>query len=957
MGSANSSAFLQGADDIDSAAQMCPLPLKTVALYPVRWAISQEEVALPSNFRAPNVSLDKAFYCLRTLKAGWLYLYSELYGTLHEYRVGKDGVISEVQAGVNSVLLPDADAESALPCIHHPEAGKVFLKFVQHRWTVRLQELARTDAEVRSEYMQAFNLDGLFARGYGENIAETETVNQFVEEYRAEQSEFEWSLTDFTAGLSEQDFQGQSKKATEFSYYVALDDEIGITSELGQLHALYVNLITNHAEENVYPYSTAKLVDALIELEASKKTNADDQEDVRNELKERIRYGDKEAFVAQYHKKIEEYDRERGRVFEDWKRWIDSDLLARKLEFNDICMATGFEAVEKELADILDGYVSAEKGREDANKWMETEDGEAGIVGDTLKAVLFLVSSINKVTEKLKDLPGFDYGRLKIVDSMYDLPAFVSVTTATDTLLLEFATPAAQMGEWARNRQTRPQWKKWIKNVSRRYQIQVHEHSMSLDRATDLLFKAHQDALTASSGISLSGATLSPVAAGMMEIDIRNRLKRSFIDAFHLTPDFKDNPFGWLHTRLDPVVESIKENRGNFIGAVTFFHAVNMVALMSSLKETQKDVMLGDRSAIDKWLPFVDNLWSLAEGVVNFSGLLIQSEYIKILSERFSATGSRVSVAVNGLRGLKVLSGFARFIARGAVKLLPFVGTMLAIGLEGRTAWRAWHTGHNTALGLAVVQVGLTAGIGYLTFLALAGAFAGTGIGAGVAVVGAVLVVLTVAITAVQMYVARSRIEDFLSTSFWGDARTLRYWGDQIRPSNDELLDTSKSIVLPDKGLEVRQYFEVELDAFYYLLFSPIVRITENMSKHPAITQQGEYKVLSEYTSFVVYFPGFDPSSSAASVRLFEAERNILFKDDFEEITELFNRRKEEDFSGSGATNKFTHYNHNNREQLELLIEYVKDGRNVTGDDGLRVILDGDNVEELGVDERLTFEL
>jgi hypothetical protein len=474
MGSANSSAFLQGADDIDSASQMCPLQLKTVALYPVRWAISQEEVALPSNFRAPNVSLEKTFYCLRTLKAGWVYLYSELYGTLHEYRVDEDGVISEVRAGVNSVLLPDADAESALPCIHHPEAGKVFLKFVQHRWTARLQELARTDAEVRSEYMQAFNLDGLVARGHGENIAPTETVNQFVEEYRVEKAEFEWSLTDFTGGLSEQDLQGQSKKATEFSYCVALDDEIGITSELGQLHALYVNLITNYAEENVYPYSTAKLADALIELESSKKTNAADQEDVRNELKERIRTADKDAFVAQYHKQVEEYDGERGRVFDDWKRWIDSDLLARKLEFNDICMATGFEAVEKELADILDGYVSAEKGRQDANKWMEAEDGEAGIVGDTVKAVLFLVSSINKVTEKLKDLPGFDYGRLNIVDSIYDLPAFVSVTTATDTLLLEFATPAAQMGEWARNRQTRPQWKKWIQNVSRRYQIQVH---------------------------------------------------------------------------------------------------------------------------------------------------------------------------------------------------------------------------------------------------------------------------------------------------------------------------------------------------------------------------------------------------------------------------------------------------------------------------------------------------
>src|SRR5690554_1817141 len=161
MGSANSSAFLHGTADIDSAAQMCPLPQKTVALYPVRWAISQEDNELPANFRPPGVSLEKTQYCLRTLTAGWVYVYSEWYGTLHEYRVDEHGVISEVRPGANSVLLPEADAESALPCIHHPEAGTVFLKFVPHRWTVRLQELARTDAEVRSRYMEAFALDGL----------------------------------------------------------------------------------------------------------------------------------------------------------------------------------------------------------------------------------------------------------------------------------------------------------------------------------------------------------------------------------------------------------------------------------------------------------------------------------------------------------------------------------------------------------------------------------------------------------------------------------------------------------------------------------------------------------------------------------------------------------------------------------------------------------------------------
>lgn len=42
-----------------------------------------------------------------------------------------------------------------------------------------------------------------------------------------------------------------------------------------------------------------------------------------------------------------------------------------------MCMAVGFEAAEKELAEILDGYVSAEKGREDAKSgWLQSRGRE-----------------------------------------------------------------------------------------------------------------------------------------------------------------------------------------------------------------------------------------------------------------------------------------------------------------------------------------------------------------------------------------------------------------------------------------------------------------------------------------------------------------------------------------------------------------------------------------------------
>jgi hypothetical protein len=955
MGSANSSAFLQGTDDIDSAAQVCPLQLKTVALYPVRWAISQEETALPNNFQPPTVALENTHYCVRKLSLGWVYMFSETFATLHEYRVNEQGVISQVQPGVNSVLLPDIDAESALPCIHHPAQGRVFLKFVHHRWTARLQELARTDAQVREEHMQPFDLNGLPEKGKGVNIGETEAVNGVVEDFRPEPIDFEWSLTDFVQGLSEPDLQGQCKKETEFSYCVALLDEIGIASELGQLHALHVNLIMNYAEENAYAYTTSQMVDALIAREAGKRETEGERDKVTGELKERIRAADKDAFVEGYHKQIQEYDQARSCVFDDWKRWIDSNQMARKLELNDIYCAAGFKAVEKELADILDGYVGAEKGKQDAEKWMAAEEGDAGAVGGLLKSVVFLASATNKITQKIKDLPGFDYGSLKVVDRIFDMPAYVQVSLATDTLMLEFAAPAAVMGAWAKNKKTRPLWKKWIKNVSKRYGIEIHEHGITLDTATELLLEANRKSIEAASGQNFSGLAMTPLAAGMADARIRNYLQATLIEVFHLDPDFKDNPFGWLHTRLDPVVESIKENRGKFIGAVTFFQAFNMVSLFSGLRQTQEDIMLGGRSVADKWLPFADSLWSVAEGVVNLSGLLVRSEYAKSLGVDLSAAGARVSVVFRGTRAIQALTKGTSIITKVVVKYLLLVGPVLSMMMEVKSVWRAWSNGQNAAVALAGVQIGLTLGIGYLTILAVAGTT--SIVGAPIVLVGAMLVVITVVVSAVQLYIARSRIEDFLSQSFWGEAPTLRYWGGQSRPSNEELLETSRTITTREEGGAVRQYFDAELDAFYYILFSPNVRITEHMSKHWAITRQGEHKVLSELTAFAVYFPGFEQGTCTFSIKLFEADRNWLFNDQWNDITDLFDRGKDGSFSAHGATHQFTHYNHSNREQLELLIEYVKDGRKITGDEGLRIILDGNHVEELGVDERLTFEL
>ncbi len=106
-----------------------------------------------------------------------------------------------------------------------------------------------------------------------------------------------------------------------------------------------------------------------------------------------------------------------------------------------------------------------------------------------------------------------------------------------------------------------------------------------------------------------------------------------------------------------------------------------------------------------------------------------------------------------------------------------------------------------------------------------------------------------------------------------------------------------------------------------------------------------------------MYFPGFVEGTCAVSIKLFEANRNWFSDDDSSDITDLFDRRRTIDPSPQGLMYGFTHYNNDGWEQLELLIEYEKDGRKVTGENGLRFILDGNDVEELGVDERLAFEV
>ncbi len=93
-------------------------------------------------------------------------------------------------------------------------------------------------------------------------------------------------------------------------------------------------------------------------------------------------------------------------------------------------------------------------------------------------------------------------------------------------------------------------------------------------------------------------------------------------------------------------------------------------------------------------------------------------------------------------------------------------------------------------------------------------------------------------------------------------------------------------------------------------------------------------------------------NKAICSRKYFEAELDAFYY-----MLLFYSMRRPVDAASVGAMYRFTHYNHNKCDQLEMLIHYEKDGRKVTGENGLRIMLDGNDVEELGVDERLTFEV
>lgn len=941
MGSANDAAFAEGRDDASSPCQTCPPEEKEVALYPARYAVSAEEGELPDNCTAPSIDMDGLHYTTRKLSAGWLYMYSEEHEALQEYEVDDNGQIQQHETSSGCSVVPEICSSDALPFIVHPAKGAVFLRFSHHRWSSRIRQLVATDPEVRANYLERFDLEKLPDNDGGNNIFEMEESESVLEDVLGSPRPFEWSIT----SLLQEDADGlinRSKRDTEFSYVVALNDPVGITSDVGQMHSLCVAAMGQYATEHAYPYMTSQLVDALIEREVSREETPQEAEELRNTLQSRIRQADKERFVRNYEAKMTEFEEERERLVGSWAQWINSEVITKELELIDVYSVEGFQELEAVLAKILDGYVGSPEGREHAEVWLKTDDDSNAELPLALKTVLFLGNRSTVLGDKLSSKTA----RETIVDSLSDMPRHVNANINLESLMIEFSEVAARMA--ATDSELA---EKWIEGIKKRFDLAPISREITLNQAVDLLAEANQITETAGER-PLPNQQFAPLATAIRSANDRAALDQRIVRVFHLDTQVKDNPFGWLNRRMAPVVENLTENRGRLLGGVLFFQLFNLFSASQQVKLTFEEAVLNGRSSDHRTLQLVSAYLSTAEAVVTGTSYLVSKNYAQLHGVRERLGSVRSGAAHLAPTVSSILRSVSPLISAGvrvAVKALPVVGAVASIWLESKNLAHANQTGHSAMATLAGVQIGLSLGL-----LVVAGAWAATGFGI---LVGAAIIVVQLIAGVVQLVIARSRIEDLLSASFWGKGGNLRFWDDEARPKTEVLIERARMPMDDEMEATVAKYFQNEVTAFYALFYSPRVAVTDYMHRRLEIDNRGKHTTVSAHTDFSVILPGYAADRAHYEIRLFEVDTRLVRQDQAREITDNFHRMADADLQEGALIFSYSYYNHERKDQLELLIRYRVDDYDVSGGHGFRYVIKGNNAKELSQDESLTDEM
>ncbi|MGY2262051.1 T6SS effector BTH_I2691 family protein [Pseudomonas sp. SDO55104_S430] len=238
--------------NIPMGSGQCGLMQKEVAVFPVRYAVdespqkgsSQGPNPLPKNWSNPALPpLKTRSYTLRQLRDGWLYVWSSIDETFHEYQVEREMLIRHEWT----------ERELNQDTRHNPGQARQYLLYSRRtqlriayspvQWTWRMCELMRSSAAEQSRWMRSVDLPAYCLTGkvaHGEAITELGKCVADIFVYGGQAPSFTSTLLPTETANPDAAFKPAFEEALvrgrvpmqDTALFVALDDPLAVIDDL-----------------------------------------------------------------------------------------------------------------------------------------------------------------------------------------------------------------------------------------------------------------------------------------------------------------------------------------------------------------------------------------------------------------------------------------------------------------------------------------------------------------------------------------------------------------------------------------------------------------------------------------------------------------------------------------------------------------------------------------------------
>uniref|UniRef100_UPI0004647ECD toxin VasX n=1 Tax=Pseudomonas syringae TaxID=317 RepID=UPI0004647ECD len=278
-----------------TATSLCPFKGPSIAIVPVRYALDRSRYdadpkqlkPLPKDGKWASLpTLKTRSYTLRQLYDGYVYVFDETAGTLHEYAVSAaDGHLSKIvwsDAQVGSDQR--SGATDGKPFLLYPRSNRLHIAFSPIQWTWRICEHMRSNPPSRALWMKALDLprycitmaepDTLPLNHIAEAVADVDKGN-VIDDGRFADSAIPTArspsgdeATSLFSPVGADVFWLGSVDDKDSSLLIALDDPLAVFNDLGMQLAADQAAYCNWQAEHEHKIQIAQTVTTLCGAES-----------------------------------------------------------------------------------------------------------------------------------------------------------------------------------------------------------------------------------------------------------------------------------------------------------------------------------------------------------------------------------------------------------------------------------------------------------------------------------------------------------------------------------------------------------------------------------------------------------------------------------------------------------------------------------------------------------------